>query len=239
MEHKVCSECGIEINGNPDETKCEECKKKSFKYFFGFDEDESCIEEVSSDPGFQEQDDLQSGEAVPSCGSDEPDMTEKRRKLRKSEEALVSPNEQYRKETKKNYIMLVSIIVCLIVGLSAAFMFLGNYTNKEIYSLISSESYALAFEKIEALRDKGQQVDDLLKDYIDACMDAEEFRRVTQAMEVFSDEAFEDVEYFVDIIEKILFSNRSKYAYDVINSVYGKNDELDSKIDTLRNTINE
>lgn len=127
-----------------------------------------------------------------------------------------------KKKNIKDFWLIGVVVVVLIAAVAIGTIFLYNSGNREIYSLIESESYAVAFKEISELQEKGQNVDDLLKTYIDACMSDSEHKRVVQALPLFSEAAFDDTEYFITLCSDMMSSGREKQAESVFNFLYEK-----------------
>lgn len=139
-----------------------------------------------------------------------------------------------KKKNIKDFWLIGVVVAVLIAAVAIGTIFLYNSGNREIYSLIESESYAVAFKEISDLQEKGQNVDDLLKAYIDACMNDSEHKRVVQALPLFSETAFEDTEYFVTLCSNMMSSGREKQAESVFNFLYEK-ETLRSELEKLLN----
>ena len=149
---------------------------------------------------------------VPMSGGDKPASTPKKEKNKN-----LAPEEvNLKKKNIKDFWVIGVVVVVLIALIAGGTLFLYNSGNREIYSLIESGSYAVAFSEIRELYDKDKNVDDLLKAYIDACLSDDQYKRVVQAFELFSDDAFSDTEYFIGVIDSMASSQKSHYAYDVL-----------------------
>ena len=146
----------------------------------------------------------------------------------------LSPEEKEKKEReKKDFIVIGGIVVLIVAIVVSVVLIFNNTNNRKIYSLIDSGSYAVAFKEIDTVHSKGENVDELLKTYIDACMNDYEYKRVVQAIQIFSDDAFTDVNYFKDIIERIIGSNKNKQADEIIRFLSGKNSNMDSMLEQI------
>lgn len=139
-----------------------------------------------------------------------------------------------KKKNIKDFWLIGVVVAVLIAAVAIGTVLLYNSGNREIYSLIESESYAVAFKEISELQEKGQNVDDLLKAYIDACMQDSEHKRVVQALPLFSETAFEDTEYFVTLCSDMMNSGREKQAESVFDFLYEK-ETLRSELEKLLN----
>lgn len=137
-----------------------------------------------------------------------------------------------KKKNIKDFWVIGIVAIVLIAAVAIGTIFLYNSGNREIYSLIESESYAVAFKEISELQEKGQNVDDLLKKYVDACMDDSEYKRVAQALPLFSESAFEDTKYFVSICSDTMSNGREKQAEAIFDFLY-KKESLRSELDKL------
>ena len=127
-----------------------------------------------------------------------------------------------KKKNVRDFWLIGVVAVALIAAVAAGTIFLYNSGNRAIYSLIDSESYAVAFKEISELHEKGQNVDDLLKRYVGACMSDTEYKRVVQALPLFSDEAYEDSDYFISLYSDILNSGKEKQAAAAYNYLHEK-----------------
>lgn len=143
--------------------------------------------------------------------------------IEKTPEKDLAPEDAALKKKNRKDFWLIGIVAIVLIGAIAfGTVFLYNSGNRKIYSLIDSESYAVAFKEISGLQEKGQNVDDLLKTYIDACMSDSEYKRVVQALPLFSEEAYEDTEYFVALCRELLGSGRERQAAQVYEFLYEK-----------------
>ena len=151
---------------------------------------------------------------------------EKERKKHEEEEKKTKELEPEEKELKKKNIkdfwLIGAVSLVLILAVVIGTVFLYNSGNRKIYSLIESESYAVAFKEISELQDSGQNVDELLKAYIDACMSDMEHKRVVQAIPLFSDEAYSDTDYFVNLFSDIMRSGKDRQTESVYNFLIQK-----------------
>ncbi len=146
----------------------------------------------------------------------------------------LQPEEKEKKvKEKKDFIILGIILVAIVAVVISVVLIFNNSGNRKLYSMIDSGSYAVAYKEISDLHSQGDNVDELLRTYIEACLDDYEFKRVAQAVQIFSDEAYTDVDYFVNIIEQTISANKFKQADEIIEYLYGRNTELDTKISEI------
>ncbi len=146
---------------------------------------------------------------------------------------LAPEEETLKKKNIKDFWIIGVVAIVLIALVAFGTMFLYNSGNREIYSLIESESYAVAFKEISELQGKGQNVDDLVEAYVDACMSDSEYKRVVQALPLFSEDVYNTKpEYFISLCSEIMTSGREKQAEAVFEYLYQK-DNLKEKLDEL------
>lgn len=157
---------------------------------------------------------------------------EKEKKKSKSKELALEERELNKKNIKDFWLIgVVSLVLILAVVVGTVFLY--NSGNRKIYSLIESESYAVAFKEISELQDSGQNVDELLKAYIEACMSDMEYKRVVQAIPLFSEETYSDTDYFVNLFSDIMRSGKDKQTESVYNFLIQKGtlkEELDEML---------
>lgn len=127
-----------------------------------------------------------------------------------------------KKKNRKDLWILGVIIVALVALVAAGTIFLYNGGNRKIYSLIDSEAYAVAFKEISGLYEDGQNVDELVRTYVDACVSDSEYNRVVQALPLFSEEAYADSKYFLDLFVVILNSGKNRQIEAVYSILYEK-----------------
>jgi len=155
------------------------------------------------------------------------------------EKKELEPEEKERKKKEKKDLIIIGVIIAVIVALVVAIVLLFNNSgNRKLYSLIDSGSYAVAYKEIDDIHSQGENVDELLKTYIEACMNDYEYKRVVQAIQIFSDEAFMDVDYFSNILEEIINANKIKQANELIEFLSGKSDAMDSMLAEIINKYN-
>lgn len=139
-----------------------------------------------------------------------------------------------KRNNMKDFFIMGIVIVLLIAGVTALFFFLSNSRNQKVYSLIDSGSYALAFKEIKEMKEQGINVDEVLKVYIAKCLEKEEFKRIPQAVRLFSDETLQDTEYYKNIIIQLRNAGKEKIAENVIQYLTGKNEALDEMISSMK-----
>lgn len=156
-------------------------------------------------------------------------------KEEKQETVKLEPEEiNLKKKNIKDYVLIGIVVALLIAGVVALVFTLSNSKNQKVYSLIDSGSYALAFKEIESLKSQNVEVDEFLKTYIEKCLDEEEYRRVPQAVQLFSEESYQDTDYYKSIIIRIKDAGKEKIAESVIQFLTGKNENLDEMISSLK-----
>lgn len=153
------------------------------------------------------------------------------------EKQELQPEEKEKKQREKKDLIIIGVIIVAIIAIVASVVLVFNNSgNRKLYSLIDSGSYAVAYKEIDDIHSQGENVDELLKTYIEACMNDYEYKRVVQAIQIFSDEAFMDINYFSNILEEIINANKIKQANELIEILSGKSDAMDSM---LTETINK
>lgn len=129
-------------------------------------------------------------------------------------------DEDVKKGNRKDMVILAAVIVVIAAAIAVGVLVLSNAGNRKIYSLIESESYAVAYKEISELYSNGKNVDSLARTYIDACCDDREYNRVVQAVLLLSEEAFDDIEYFRNILSQMLDSGKYRQADSLAEILY-------------------
>lgn len=152
---------------------------------------------------------------------------------KKSAEKLEPEEVNLKRKNIKDFFIIGIVVALLISGVVSLVFVLNNSNNQKIYSLIDNGSYALAFKEIEELKGKDIDVDEVLETYIAKCLDDEEYRRIPQAIQLLSEETYQDTEYYKNIIVRIKSAGKDKIAESIIQFLKGKSEELDEIIISL------
>lgn len=159
---------------------------------------------------------------------------EKKRESQKGRKVNLEPEEvALKKKNIKDYWLIIVVIVGLIAAVAIGTMALYKSGNSEIYSLIDSGEYAVAYKEISDLYDKGDNVDALVKEYINKCMADSEYKRVAQAIPLLSEDTYTDTEYYKDILTQLISAGKDKQAESIIQYLSQKNDQLDEMLKSL------
>ena len=142
----------------------------------------------------------------------EPEIKPSKKKEEKEPEPIAPEEEEMRKKNRKDFLILGIVVAVLIAIVAAGAFLLSNADNSKIKSLINSGSYSVAYKEMEELYDNGKNIDSLVRYYVDACCNDGEYNRVVQAVNLFSDEAFNDVEYFRNMLDQMLSSGKTRQA---------------------------
>lgn len=140
---------------------------------------------------------------------------------KKQIEQVVPEDQDLKKKNRRDFWIIGIVIAVLVAAIALGTVILSNAGNKKIYSLIETGSYAVAFKEISQLYEEGKNVDSLIQTYIDACCADEEYKRVVQAAELFSQEAYADVEYFRNILNEMLNDGKDRQAYALAEILSG------------------
>ena len=141
------------------------------------------------------------------------DNHQKNKKKIKSTEAYQPEQEVLKKNNKKDFILIFFVVIVLIVGIVLGTVFIYDSGNRKIYSYIDSGSYAVAYKEIYLLHENGENVDSLVKKYIEACMDDREYKRAVYSLELLSDEGFaQNSEKLSRMVEQIHSSGKTNLA---------------------------
>lgn len=155
------------------------------------------------------------------------------------EKKELEPEEKERKKKEKKDLIIIGVIIGVIVAIAVSIVLLFNNSgNRKLYSLIDSGSYAVAYKEINNIHSQGENVDEVLKTYVEACMEDYEYKRVVQAIQIFSDEVFMDVDYFSNILDEIINANKIKQANELIEFLSGKSEAMDSMLAETTNKYN-
>lgn len=159
---------------------------------------------------------------------------EKKKDKKERKRAHLEPEEvALKKKNIKDYWIILVVIIALVVAVAIGTILLYNSGNSEIYSLIDSGSYAVAYKEISALYDKGDNVDALVKEYIDKCMADNEYKRVAQAIPLLSEETYQDTEYYREILTQMISAGKDKQVESIIQYLSQKNEQLDEMLNSL------
>lgn len=134
------------------------------------------------------------------------------------------PQKNLRDELKRKNLrdicLLVGILAVTFAGLGLGVRYLYESNHYEVRSLIESEAYAAAYAKIETMWKDGRNVDDLAREYIDACMADREYKRVISAVDLFSEEGYSDTVYFENLIVTMWESGKTLQADTIFRKLY-------------------
>lgn len=159
---------------------------------------------------------------------------EKKKVIEKGKKANLEPEEiALKKKNIKDYWLIIVVIVGLIAAVVIGTLALYRSGNSEIYSLIDSGEYAIAYKEISVLYDKDDNVDALVKAYISKCMADSEYKRVAQAIPLLSEETYTDTEYYKDILTQMISAGKGKQAESIIQYLSQKNEQLDEMLKSL------
>lgn len=118
-----------------------------------------------------------------------------------------------KKKNKKDFIVIISVVIVLIVGIVLGTAFLYDSGNRKIYSYIDSGSYAVAYKEINMLYENGENVDSLVIKYLEACMGDREYKRAVYSLDMLSDEGFKkNAENLKKMVEQIYSSGKINLA---------------------------
>ncbi len=160
---------------------------------------------------------------------------EKKNETQNRKEVKLEPEEvALKKKNIKDYWLIIVVIIGVIAAVAMGTLMLYKLGNSEIYSLIDSGSYAAAYKEISALHDKGDNVDALVKEYINKCMADSEYKRVVHAIPLLSESTYADAEYYKDILTQMISTGKYKQAESIIQYLSKKsNENIDEMIKSL------
>ena len=119
-------------------------------------------------------------------------------------------------------IIIISVVAALIIGILAGTVFPHNSGNRKIYSYIDSGSYAVAFKEIRELHESGENVDSLVMEFVNSCMEQKEYRRVVFAVPLLSDEGLsQNSDYLNEAARQMTDEGNTKQA-DELQSLINK-----------------
>lgn len=134
------------------------------------------------------------------------------------------PQENLRDELKRRNLrdicLLTGILAVTLAGLVLGVRYLYESNHYKVHSLIESEAYAAALNEIETMHDNGRNVDELAKEYIDACMADREYKRVVSAVDLFSEEGYSDTVYFENLIVVMREAGKTLQADTLCRKLY-------------------
>ncbi len=241
MDGKKCIICGAPLDSSADGiSKCEMCLEKERqklidKSFWGGTaaEPESDVSSPATCIAEPDSDTCKGEETKPEKPPEDEEKPHPPIKEPEPEEI------ELKKKNARDFIILGLVVSFLIAGIIFGTLFLYNSGNRKIYSLIDTGSYAVAFKEIAEIYDRGENVDIIAEKYIEACIKDGEYKRVAQAMNVFSDEHRANTDYYTGIIEEVINSGRISHASAIANAIPRKNDALDVEIDKIKTNINK
>ena len=127
-----------------------------------------------------------------------------------------------------------SLVVAVLGGVILMNLF-GNQdpSAKEIDQMISSGSYSLAYEKL-CERPKDKVTDELIKQYIEGCMDNLDYKRVAEIIPEFSQEMFESPEYLENLFNDFQKKGKLSVLETVFDEIYSKSEAIAIVIDKFK-----
>ncbi len=131
-----------------------------------------------------------------------------------------SLREELKRKNLRDICLLTGILAVTLAGLGLGVRYLYESNHYEVRSLIEADSYAAAYAKIETMWKDGRNVDDLAREYIDACMADREYKRVVSAAELFSEEGYSDTVYFENLIVTMRESGKTLQADTMYRKLY-------------------
>ncbi len=128
-------------------------------------------------------------------------------------------------------ITAASFLVCGALG----YYIISNYDPgaKEIRTMIASGSYSLAYEEICA-RSSSKETDELIKEYIQGCMNVLDYQRAAQIIPEFSQEMFDTPDYLEDLFYEFRSKGKINILEPVMNRIYSKSDAIADIINRIR-----
>jgi len=139
----------------------------------------------------------------------------------------VEPEEkQKRKADKKDLILIGTVVLVIAACIAAGMFFLSKAGNNEIYSLIDSKSYAVAFKEINEIHENGKNVDSLLDKYVESCMADYEYRRVIQSLPLYSGAKESNTEFYKGLVTQMINENKPAQAKSVLEFMQSKGGAL-------------
>ncbi len=147
------------------------------------------------------------------------------------EDALKKDPDKAKKVLKVVGITVAAILVCGAVGWYG----LSNYDPgaKEIRTMIASGSYSLAYEEICA-RSSSEATDELIKEYIQGCMDELDYQRAAQIIPEFSQEMFDSPDYLENLFYDFRDKGKMNILEPIMNRVYSRSEAIADIIDRIR-----
>ena len=147
------------------------------------------------------------------------------------EDALKKDPNKGKKVLKVVGVTTAAILICGAVGWYG----LSNYDPgaKEIRTMIASGSYSLAYEEICA-RSSGEATDELIKEYIQGCMDELDYQRAAQIIPEFSQEMFDSPDYLEDLFYDFRIKGKMNILEPIMSRVYSRSEAIADIIDRIR-----
>lgn len=137
-----------------------------------------------------------------------------------------------KKKNIKDYWLIGVVVIVLIGGIVAGTLLVYNSGNRQIYSLIESGSYAVAYKEISSLSAEGENVDGIVLAYIDACKADREYNRINQILPMLTDDAYKDTAYFEDLLRSCC-SDASDRQVEIMVDTLSEKDCLAEIIDKV------
>lgn len=123
--------------------------------------------------------------------------------------------------------MILGIAGLLIVAGIAAFVLLFTQTqNQKIYNMIEAEKYGIAYQGIQEQYDKGKNVDSLVYELVDACLNHAEYKRAVAAMNMLSAESDENTAFYTKVIETLVQHEKTNRAGEVLDMMTNHSEAL-------------
>lgn len=159
---------------------------------------------------------------------------------KKARENKLNSTEKVRKaytkekgENKRDFIIFGAVIGVLIIGLTIFVYLFTSTSNQKIYALIESGNYATAYQSICDRYEAGNNVDDIVFDFIDSCVNNSEYKRAIAALDMLSDDAGTNEDFFDNLISSLISHDKENRAEEVFNFLYSQDENFQSLGDTL------
>lgn len=148
---------------------------------------------------------------------EDPDGIEFEYKYENPEEP--STEEEVISGDKKDKVMILGILGVISLFFLVGFFFINYFSTSEIYSAIDSGAFNTAFVKINGKAESGQNVDGVIRDYIDSCINREEYRRIPLALELMSEKGLKNKNYLKNLIETLSREEQYEKIISIKNSL--------------------
>lgn len=165
-----------------------------------------------------------------------------RRNAENRRNASDTAREAYRVEEKGNrrdFVILgvvLFLVACVIVALVIA---ASRMSTEQVYDLVEQGNYSTAYRQLSELAEKGENIDQLVYAFCDACAADSEYKRAVAALEYLSPDAENNRAFFEGLVETMLSHGKVNRAMEVLEYMRSHGDELRRLADQLAQQYDE